>query len=312
MPASECFSCLVEIARRAIQLSTSDVAFQKRLEHQLEEKIAAAFPTLQLPDFSTELFADIARATGVADPFLEVKALSNRSFLELLPTIEARLAQLPSSERLRQLFLYTIAGNMVDFSTGGHRLSLPEILEQFFTFASEPLVIDDFALLSKSLAAAENIILLSDNCGEVVLDNFLAGYLVKEFGKRVFLGLKGAPVANDCTLDDFRRDGLPFLATETFAVSDAFGYNLHEVSPRFKALLSHADLLLVKGQSNYETTVNNLVRFPEFPFPPTFSILRTKCVVISRHLGVPLGSNVIKRMFPREGRRSSLTEITTM
>ena len=94
----------------------------------------------------------------------------------------------------------------------------------------------------------------------------------------------GAPIANDCTMDDFKRDKLPQYATETFAVSSSFGWNLHQTSDRFNELLKECDLLIVKGQSNYETTLNNLNRYPEFQVPPIFCILRTKCDVITGYL----------------------------
>jgi len=309
MPSRKCFPCLQKIAFRAVELSTTDIALRERLQQQLKQKIKAHFPELLLPDFSTELFADIAAATGVRDPFLEIKAQSNRIFLELLPRIIAPLTSLSPDERLKKLFLFSIAANLVDFSTGEHEVDLSSIVQQFFSVAGEELAIDDFSELLSLLHRSEQIIILSDNCGEVVIDNYLAGYLTSELDKETFLGLKGAPIANDCTIADFKRDNLPYLATEVFAVSDAFGYNWHEVSDRFKELLSEADLLLVKGQSNYETTVNNLVRHPELSFPPIFCILRTKCEVISNHLGVSLGSNVIKQMFPLLDKETVLTEI---
>ncbi|MHA1156345.1 MAG: ARMT1-like domain-containing protein, partial [Candidatus Heimdallarchaeota archaeon] len=82
------------------------------------------------------------------------------------------------------------------------------------------------------------------------------------------------------------------------------------VTDKFKDLLKDADLLIVKGQSNYETTLNNLVRHPDFDFPPIFCILRTKCKVITKSLGVPLGSNVIKQMHPLpKEERAKLVEI---
>ncbi|MHA1244495.1 MAG: ARMT1-like domain-containing protein, partial [Candidatus Heimdallarchaeota archaeon] len=148
------------------------------------------------------------------------------------------------------------------------------------TLPDEGLAVDDFSKLYDLLEESQKIILLSDNCGEIVVDNLIAEYLVSYRKKEVYLGLKGGPVANDCSLDDFKRDGLAENATETFVVSSTFGWNLNQTTLRFKELLETADVLIVKGQSNYETTLNNLVRHSDVKYPPTFCVLRTKWVRI--------------------------------
>ena len=310
MPNKKCLACLNEITEKAINLSTDDVEQREKLLIKLNKKTETEFDSIKLPDYSTEIFSIIAQETGTLDPFLEIKKESNKYFQELVPKIVHSFEGMHMKDIVYNLFLYTIAANMVDFSTGGHTVDLDEIAQNILLFPDEGLAVDDFRKLEEQISNAKKIVYLSDNCGEVVVDNIVAELLVKEKKKEVFLGLKGGPVANDCSLEDFTRDKLPFSATETFIVSSSFGYNLHQVTDRFKELLKDADLLIVKGQSNYETTLNNLVRHPDFDFPPIFCILRTKCKVITKSLGVPLGSNVIKQMHPLpKEEREKLVEI---
>jgi uncharacterized protein with ATP-grasp and redox domains len=263
---------------------------------------------MKLPEFSTEIFSDIAKRTDVKDPFVKIKEESNLGFIKLIPQIKKAVDNLNPSNRLRTLFLYAIGANMVDFSTGGHSVEISDITHQLMNFPNEGLTIDHFDELMDSINSTNKIVYLSDNCGEVVIDNIIVENLVKELGKEVYLGLKEGPIANDCMIEDFNRDGLINVATETFAVSSSFGWNLKETTKRFKELISETNLLIVKGQSNYETTLNNLKRYPEFKFPPIFCILRTKCIVIAKHLGVSLGSNIIKKMYPIMN-KEKLTEI---
>lgn len=308
MPDERCLACLNEITEKAIKLSTSNQELQKQLQKELTGYIQKEFATLKLPDFSTKIFAIIAEKTGTQDPFLEIKIKSNKEFLKILPKLKDFINEKKQKEAIYSIILYSIAANMIDFSTGGHQVDFDETITNILEFPEEGLQINDFDKLYQLILQSKNIILLSDNCGEVVIDNFLTSYLTKKMNKKVFLGLKGSPIANDCTVRDFRRDGLKESATETFVVSNSFGWNYNQTTDRFKDLLEKADLIIVKGQSNYETTLNNLVRYPELGFPPIFNILRTKCKVISNHLGVPLGSNVVKQMYPHK-EKLKITEI---
>ncbi|MHA1557977.1 MAG: damage-control phosphatase ARMT1 family protein [Candidatus Heimdallarchaeota archaeon] len=310
MPNQKCLACLNEITERAIDLSTENKELREKLLNKIMEKTEKEFDQIKLPDYSTEIFSIIAQETGTSDPFLEIKKESNKYFQDLVSKIVNSFEGKHMKNIIRELFLFTIAANMVDFSTGGHTVDLDEIARTIIQFPDEGLAINDFQKLYDYITDAKKIVYLSDNCGEVVVDNLMVDLLVNTLKKETYLGLKGGPVANDCSLEDFERDKLPFNATETFIVSNSFGYNLHQVTDKFKDLIKDADLLIVKGQSNYETTLNNLVRYPDLNFPPTFCILRTKCKVITKSLGVPLGSNVIKQMHPLpKEERAKLVEI---
>lgn len=310
MPNQKCLACLNEITERAIDLSTDNTEQKEKLLKKIIEKTEKEFDQIKLPDYSTEIFSIIAQETGTSDPFLEIKKESNKYFQDLVPKIIDSFEGKVVRDVVYELFLYTIAANMVDFSTGGHTVDLDEIAKTIIQFPNEGLAVNDFGKLYDYITNAKKIVYLSDNCGEVVIDNLMVELLVKTLKKETYLGLKGGPVANDCSLEDFERDKLPLNATETFIVSNSFGYNLHQVTEKFKDLMKDANLLIVKGQSNYETTLNNLVRYPDLNFPPTFCILRTKCLVITGNLGVPLGSNVIKQMHPlSKEEREKITEI---
>jgi len=299
VPNPLCLGCLNEITKKAVQLSTKNEKLRDKIVKELIDYTEKQFDSLKLPDFSTEIFSLIAQKTGTKDPFLQIKIESNDFFKQLIPILEQSLEQLLPKEKLYKLVLYSIAANMVDFSTGGHSVDLNDIANNIGHFPDEGLAINHFDELFIMIENAQSIIYLSDNCGEVVVDNLIVKFLVQEMNKKVYFGLKGGPIANDCMIDDFIRDGLPDYATETFPVSSSFGWNLHQTTDFFNKLLKTSDLLIVKGQSNFETTLNNLKRYPKIEFPPIFSILRTKCEVITGALNVPLGSNVVRKMHPQ-------------
>ena len=311
MPSLKCLGCLQEISEKAISLSTNDFNIKQKLISQINHQISKEFNHIKLPDFSTKIFKIIAQESGNNNPFLQIKIESNNAVKSIIPIIENKLEELSESEILKNLVLYSIASNMIDFSTGGHSVNLNQIVKNILDFPKEGLHIDNFKRFFTHVKKAKIIIYLADNCGEIVIDNLMIKYLVKHFNKKVYLGLKESPIANDCSIEDFKRDRLEEYATDVFPINSSFGWNLHESTDRFKKLLKSSDLLIAKGQSNYETTLNNLVRYPKNIYPIIYCILRTKCEVVTKHLGVPLGSNVLKQMYPsNKNKRVLITEIT--
>jgi uncharacterized protein with ATP-grasp and redox domains len=73
--------------------------------------------------------------------------------------------------------------------------------------------------------------------------------------------------------------------------SDSPGTMLERCSPRFRAIYRKAELVIAKGQANYETL--------SAEGPRLFFLLQAKCPVIARDLGVPAGSLVLRRGEPR-------------
>ncbi|MBN2451771.1 MAG: DUF89 family protein, partial [Lentisphaeria bacterium] len=123
---------------------------------------------------------------------------------------------------------------------------------------------------------------LADNAGEIVLDRLLVDELP---AGRVTVAVRGGPILNDATLDDARQAGLCDRVEVIDNGSDAPGTILADCSPKFRRRFAAADLILAKGQGNFET-------LSEVAAPLCF-LLKVKCPVIAGHTGLPLGTQVL-------------------
>jgi uncharacterized protein with ATP-grasp and redox domains len=101
------------------------------------------------------------------------------------------------------------------------------------------------------------------------------------------LAVRGAPVINDATRDDARSAGLEGLVEIIDIGSDAPGTILDDCSSAFRNRMERADLILAKGQGNYETLSGEDYNI--------FFLFKVKCPVIANHSGHPLGAHVIAR-----------------
>jgi uncharacterized protein with ATP-grasp and redox domains len=123
-----------------------------------------------------------------------------------------------------------------------------------------------------------------DNAGEIVFDRLLIEELA---GHDVTACVRGGPVINDATLADAEQVGLPDLCRVITTGSDAVGVEWDEASDDLKRAFAAADLVIAKGQANFETLSGR----PE----TIYFILKAKCDCVARELGVRLGDVVIVR-----------------
>jgi uncharacterized protein with ATP-grasp and redox domains len=99
--------------------------------------------------------------------------------------------------------------------------------------------------------------------------------------------VRGAPILNDALREDAEAVGIADLVEVIDNGSDAPGTILELCSPAFQRRFAEADLVLSKGQGNCET-------LDAIAGKRIFFLLKVKCAVLSRAMGVPLGGLVVK------------------
>jgi len=137
----------------------------------------------------------------------------------------------------------------------------------------------------ESLNKVNNIIYLADNAGEVVFDRLLIEELAEELGKEVIYVVRGKPIINDALIEDALFCGINKVAKVTSSGSDAPGTILKYCSPEFMKLYQDAELIISKGQGNYEalSEENKLIIF----------LFKAKCPVIAEDVGCNVGDMIL-------------------
>ncbi len=138
------------------------------------------------------------------------------------------------------------------------------------------------SLQNQAAARAGRILYLADNAGEIVFDRLLVEALAPQ---RVTLAVRGTPVLNDATAADARAVGLTEICEVIDNGSDAPGTVLEDCSREFRQRFSTADLIIAKGQGNFET-------LSEAP-GNIFFLFKVKCPVIATRTGLPEEAQVL-------------------
>jgi hypothetical protein len=177
----------------------------------------------------------------------------------------------------------------MDFGIEGAS-SHPDMLNEVFKRAiSDRLGYDDTERMKYLLKKSKNVLLFTDNCGEIVFDKILCRE-IKKFNPNIFLTIvvKGEPILSDATLRDveelnFKKTVDKILTTGCFAV----GVDFEKIPSDLELSLKQSDFIICKGMANYES-------FSETDYKPIVYLLRTKCDPIASSMSLPVNINAVK------------------
>lgn len=248
-----------------------------------EELLREVFTYLSKMDFNIttpeiigEVFAMIKKHTNNLDPYKDTRNHYNKMFLNLLPKFEEKIEQAEDSFQLA--VRYAIVGNIIDFNPI-HNTLLEDIFDCFEKMENLELAINDSKALMEDILSAKTVLYLGDNCGEICLDKIFLKK-IKELNPKVEIvfGVRGKPVVNDSIAEDAYTVGIDEYAEIIDNGDGSLGTVLNRTSPEFKEVFNKADIVIAKGQANYEclSEENKKIYF----------LLMTKCDVIANDIGV--------------------------
>ena len=276
----DCIPCFIRQALDSARLATPDEAVHERVVREAL-RVGAEMDLRQTPPaMAQRIHRAIREFTAQGDPYREIKDWSNRMALTLYPTLQTWIED--SDNPMETVVRLVIAGNVIDFGVNSH-LSETQVRESITHALSAPLE-GDVEEFCSALSGADRILYLADNAGEIVFDRLLIEKLPP--GK-VTVAVKGFPAINDATLADAEAAGIHQVAEVIENGSDAPGTILDDCSDTFRDRFDKADLVVAKGQGNYETLseVDKDIYF----------LLKAKCPVIARDIGCQEGAMILKR-----------------
>jgi damage-control phosphatase, subfamily I len=236
------------------------------------------------PEIARKSHEYIREALGDPDPYLKDKKDANRIINERYDRLYSAVRN--SGDPLASALKLAIAGNILD-PVYSHGLDCNEVIEGAI---HRKLVINDSESFLGEIDKAEKILYLLDNAGEIVMDRLFLAILEEEglIGPdKVTLAVRGRPVINDALMEDARAAGL----TEKYKVittgDNVPGIVLKTSSDEFNGHFARADVIVSKGQGNYETLSGTEGR-------RIFFMLIAKCPVIASDLNVNIGDMVCK------------------
>jgi uncharacterized protein with ATP-grasp and redox domains len=273
----DCYPCFLRQALDAARLAGASEGQQKAVLDRVLDALRQVNLSSTPPEIGDWIHRLVRQEVGKGDPYRRVKETSTHQALALYPRLKALLVG--ADDPLEVAVRLSIAGNIIDFGPA-QEYDLWGTVERVL---AQPFAIDDRAAFREAIARARQALYLADNAGETVFDRLL----IETLHVPVLYAVKGSPILNDATLEDALVAEIDQVAKVVSTDSCAPGTVLDRCSEEFRRLYDKAELVIAKGQANYETLNKE--------GPKVFFLLQTKCPVIARDVGVPVGSIVLKQ-----------------
>ncbi|MCF7956448.1 MAG: ARMT1-like domain-containing protein [Phycisphaerae bacterium] len=277
----DCMSCFARQALDAARLATDDEQIHEEVVRKVLRMASELDMNQSPPVIGQQIHRLVRNLVGSDDPYYKVKQQFNSLALKLYPSLRTQIIN--SRDPFETAIRFAIAGNIIDFGAKSY-LTESEVRMAVNDSLSSYLDPEQVKSFKKAVNEAEKILYLADNAGEIVFDHLLIEQMPID---KITVVVKGSPVINDATMDDANLTGLSRIVEVIDNGSDGPGTILDNCSRDFMRHFEKADLIISKGQGNYETLsgVNKNI----------FFLLKAKCPVIAEDIGCEVGEMILHR-----------------
>lgn len=247
---ASCMRCLIDRQEERVRNKGTE-ADRNEFIQNVARIIGESSPQDSAPVLVERINRVYSRIFGPVTDYDEIKREFNELMLSLIPEIRKEMEK--SEDSLHTAMLYARAANYIDFGMATHveKETLFELLGKAARDRMDDRVYREF---TADLESAGSLIYITDNCGEVVCDRLTVEEIRKYFPKlKITVMVRGRAALNDATMEDAEQVGFFRVAEVVDNGCGVAGTPLAYIGEKAADLLKHADVILAKGQGNFET-----------------------------------------------------------
>ena len=273
----ECIPCIVAQSYRTAKLCAPG---NTRVQLKILKQVCKAVEELDMksaaPAFSSRMQTIVENELGVKNPYGEFKEVSLKKAGRFIPYLETMIRS--SSDRLEMALRVAIVGNTIDIAANPSF----SIEEEVNKISASKVNEESLRRLKEDLKNASTVLYIGDNYEEALFDRILLQQLDP---KRLVFAVRSRPILNDVTLEDARKIGIDKICEVIESGSKIAGTDLTQCTKEFLGLFHGADVVIAKGQGNFETLMD--------VDRPIYFLFKVKCESIARRCGLTVGSNAL-------------------
>ncbi len=271
----ECLVCFMTQAYRSALLATNDIEIQRQIIVAVGKELEKMDVSHSPAELSQVIYDITSQLTGNPDPYAQEKKLQN----ELALRIENELRKIKnqSANPLLTALQLSAAGNVIDLGIlKSEEIDVHSAIEHAITVS---FAVNHFEQFKENLQHSKQLLFFLDNAGEIVFDKILIEELQKY--TQVTAIAKGSPIINDACMEDVYTVKLNEVCEVIAMEKGWIGAPWRVLTPSLRKRMEEADIILGKGQGNYET-------LDDYP-GNVYLLLKAKCPVVAKHIGVKEG-----------------------
>lgn len=274
----DCLPCFFKQVLDASRMATDNIDIQKAIIKETAELIVRYEEYKYSPAIGREMHKIVKNHTGIIDPYREVKNQNIKTALNIYPTLKQFLFN--KKERLYWALKIAATGNIIDSAI----YSDIDIESQVGEELNKEFAVCDIEKFEKSIKNCKTLLIIGDNAGETVFDRvFIEDFL----NINITYAVRSEPIINDATLEDVYASEMNCSVNVISSGCNAPGTIIEECTDEFLDIYNNADIVLSKGQGNYETLSDQKDR-------EIFFLLKAKCPIVANMLDVSVGDYVFK------------------
>ncbi len=273
-----CVDCLLSRVALECRLASASAGRTAETVTECRKMLTSLRDSSRLhPQIASMVHRKACEMLNDPDPFRDLKREGNDQAEAVCRQVRGSLYT------FRDHVLASVIGNTFDYAVRDH-----DVTTDFARFFNQEfrkgLDVDD---TDRILALSDRVVYLTDNCGEIVFDRLLAGFL-KARGSQVTVAVRDAPILNDATMEDALRFGFNQVADclTTTGGGAEIGLDLDKMPPELADAIDRCTIIIAKGMANYESlsTYRDL--------PPVSYLMCVKCEMIAQDSGIARGSKI--------------------
>lgn len=273
----ECLPCILNQVIVASKMSTDQINIQKKIVMEVLMLLSRYENYKYPPELFREAQSIVMAYTGNSDPYRKIKDQHIKMALDIYPKLNEFLNN--KNEKLYWALKIASTGNVIDLAMYSD-IDIASIINQEMNIE---FAINDFERLKEKLESAKSLLLIGDNAGETVFDRVLIENLSH---LDIIYAVRGKAIINDATEEDAFASNMSDCIKIISSGSMVPGTIIKECSDEFLLTFNNADIVISKGQGNYETLSEEKREI--------FFLLKAKCSAIAQDLSINIGDYVLK------------------
>ncbi len=282
----ECIPCIINQSIKTCRIANADEALLLNIVKKVMIELQDANLDTTPPELSRNAWNIMNKELGNKDPYRDIKDYYNKEIMQVEPKLQQIVEQ--ANDPFYTALKLVITGNIIDFGAKNH-VDKDLVLKMISEVKNAPLIIDHSQVMFDAISRSQRLLYIGDNAGEIVFDKVFIKFLKTHFTNlHVTFAVRGAPIINDVTREDAIITGIDKWAEIIDSNDNTPGTVLEKASKEFVAHFNRADVIIAKGQGNFES-LSNIKK------TNLFHLFMAKCKMVAEEMGVEQLSLVCKR-----------------
>ena len=276
----DCLPCMLRQILEASYMVTDDENIHENIMDEAIKTLLNYKNYKTAPELGHAMHSIVKKHTGINDPYKEIKDRDIAGALKIEPLVRKYVDK--ENDYLLSALRISATGNVMDSAMNKDL----DIESCYLNEIKKPFAISNIDAFKEDLSKGKKVLIIGDNAGEVVFDKILVEHL--SLTHEVIYAVRDKPIINDATIEDALKTGIQNHSTLISTGCGVPGAVLELCSQDFKKIYTESDIVISKGQGNFEalSSTNRTIYF----------LLKAKCHKIASALDVNVNDYVFKKV----------------